>query len=133
MNVAAVSHFVDDATDSGVLPETSPTECSWIVVPSAATIRIIPPVMPAERTRSRSNASVASNVAGSNTLRTSVVVVTGAVVEAGTELPGGTRSTERLPAPVPDVSHPASNSAHAADTTVRRNILIRDRNVGLVE
>jgi hypothetical protein len=61
------------------------------------------------------------------------VVVTGAAVETATELDGGTRSRERLPAPVPDVSHPASNSAHAADTTVRRNILIRDRSVGLVE
>jgi hypothetical protein len=133
MNVAVVSHFVDDATDSGVLPETSPTMCSWIIAPSAATIRIIPPATPAERTRSASSASVASNASGSNALRAAVVVVTGAVDEAGTELDGATRSTERLPVPVPDVSQPASNSAHAADTAIRRNILIRDRNVGLVE
>ena len=36
MNVAAVSHFVDDAIEIGVLPDMPPTECSWITAPSAA-------------------------------------------------------------------------------------------------
>ena len=76
MSVAVVSHFVDDATDIGVAPDTAPTACSWITVPSFATIRIMPPDNPADRTRCSSNASVLSNVPGTNTLRTAPVVGT---------------------------------------------------------
>jgi hypothetical protein len=74
-----VSHFVDDATANGVVPETSPTVWSWITAPSAATIRIIPPPSPALRTRSSNAASVATNASGDNTRLTTAVVVAGTV------------------------------------------------------
>ena len=59
MNVAAVSHFVDDAIAIGVAPDIPPMVCSWITAPSAATILIMPRDSPAARTRSSSSASVA--------------------------------------------------------------------------
>lgn len=64
MNVAAVNHFVDDATPIGVLPVIPPTEYSWITVPSAATILTMPFETPVARTRSSSSASVRSKAPG---------------------------------------------------------------------
>src|SRR6478735_2539432 len=81
MNVVAVSHFVDDAIAIGVVPVMPPMVCSWITAPSAATILIMPRESPADRTRSSSNASVASNASGAKSLRTVAVVgVAGGVV-----------------------------------------------------
>src|SRR5436190_11218348 len=88
MSVAAVSHFVDDATDSAVVPDTSPTACSWITTPSAATIRMKPPDSPATRTRSSSNASAVSKASGANILPSvaPVVVVAATVVSVGSDV-----------------------------------------------
>jgi len=76
MSVAVLSHFVDDATDIGVAPDTATTACSWIAVPSSAMIRIIPPDNPADSTRLSRNAAVLVNVPGKNTLPTAPVVGT---------------------------------------------------------
>jgi len=134
MNVAVVSHFVEDATDSGVVPETSPTVCSWITVPSSATIRIMPPAVPADRSRCSSNASVVSKVPGSNAVGTALVVVVvvvvgaGVVVETGTALDAVVRSTDWLRVLVSETPQPASTSAHMVNTTVRRHTRVRERN-----
>ena len=61
MNVAAVSHFVDEAIEIRVAPDIAPTACSWITEPSAPTTRIRPADSPAARTRSSSKRSVVSN------------------------------------------------------------------------
>ena len=108
MKVAAVSHFVDDAIDSGVAPDMPPTACSWITAPSAATIRIMPPDSPADRTR-----CVEQRVGGVERARREGLARAatrssvglrrpGAVVEIGTERrrpsPGAVdRSTRRSP------------------------------------
>ena len=126
MNVAAVSHFDDDATDSGVVPVTSPTVCSWITEPSAATIRITPPDRPTERTRVSSNASVASKVSGAKTLRavvvvTGVVVIVGATVDVGTDVDVDTGAVVSPSVLDGDEPQPTTNSPHPANATTCLN------------
>src|SRR3954454_25263675 len=118
MNVAAVSHFVDDPTDNGVEPDTLPTACSWITSPSKSTMRTIPPESPAARTRSASRPSVASNAPGANTFRTGGFVV---VVAGGAALGGGVATAIGAVGTVgatpddvavdPDEPQPATNAA----------------------
>ena len=69
MNVAAVSHFVDDAIAMGVVADIPPAECSWITAPSSSAMRIIPSDVPAARTRWSSMASVASNASAAYVAR----------------------------------------------------------------
>ena len=120
MNVAAVSHFVDDATASGVAPDTSPTVCSWITPPSAPTIRIMPPDNPAVCTRSSSRASVESKAPGVKTFRdadgAAIVVVAATVVELGLAVdstPGrvGGLDDGAVDDPQPTSSSPAATNA----------------------
>ena len=124
MNVTAVSHFVEEATSIGVVPDMPPMVCSWITAPSAATIRIMPSDSPAERTRSSSSASVGTNVSGAKSLRTAVVVVvvvvTPTVVGIGMEVDVNPGAVRALDAFVPDDPQPTSSSPDATNATARR-------------
>ena len=126
-----MNHFVDDATDNGVLPDTSPTVCSWITTPSPDTMRITPPESPAERTRVASNASVVSKVSEAKTFGTIVVVVTVVVVvEVGSEVDvdvgAVTGAVESLVVFVADEPQP-TNSPHTTTANTCRDRTRRNR------
>ena len=117
MSVAAVSHFVDEATAIGVVADIAPTVCSWITTPPAVTIRTSPPDNPAERTRWSSIESVASNVPGANFRPTVPVVVTAVGVAIAVD--DATGLVGPLAAYVADPQPPsnAARTATAADAT----------------
>jgi len=128
MNVMAVSHFVEEATSIGVVPDMSPMVCSWITAPSSATILIMPRDCPAARTRSSRSASVASKVSGAKTLRTVVVAVAAVVTPTGVEVGMGddvaAGAVGLVESFIADDPQPTSSSPDATNATAHLDTMV---------
>jgi hypothetical protein len=123
MKVAAVSHFDDDATSSGVDPVTESTPCSWRTVPSSATMRRYPPLSPAFATRASSAASGPANASGAYVREGARVVVdareVGLVVDDGAEVVVESAGSVRW-APDPEqAARPATSATDATNARIR--------------